>query len=142
MRNRFREFTLLNAQISRQLRRIKSEEMADLGLKIGHVSCLYYLYSFGKLTLAELCELCEEDKANISRSIDYMEKNGYLTYLAESDRRYKRPLLLTDKGNVAAERLMEKIDRALAVAGQGIKEEEREIMYDCLAKISANLQSI
>ena len=69
MQQRYETFTLLNAQISRCVRRIKAEEMADLSLKSAHTSCLYYLYRNGSLTLKELCEVCEEDKANVSRSI-------------------------------------------------------------------------
>lgn len=142
MQKRFQVFTLLNAQISRHLRRIKTEEMADLHLKSGHVSCLYYLYNFGKLTAKELCDICEEDKANISRSIEYLEKNGYLITLSEGNSRYRRQYMLTEKGTSVAAQLEEKIDRVLDVAGEGVNEEERTIMYACLAKISANLQSI
>lgn len=142
MQKRFQTFTLLNAQISRFLRRIKTEEMAALELKGGHVSCLYYLHKLGKLTAKELCDICEEDKANISRSIEYLETNGYLVTLSEGAHRYKRRYSLTEKGSRAAELLDEKIDRVLAVAGEGIEESDRAIMYACLAKISANLQSI
>ena len=142
MQHRFRTFTLLNAQISRCLRRIKTEEMADIKLKSGHVSCLHYLHRIGPMTARELCEICEEDKANISRSMEYLEKNGYLTPLPEKEGRYKRHFILTEKGTEAARILDEKIDRILAIAGQGISEEDRVIMYTSLAKISANLQRI
>ena len=142
MQERFQTSTLLNAQISRQIRRIKAEEMANLELKSGHVSCLYYLHSHGSLTAKELCDVCEEDKANISRSIEYLEENGYLTTLSEGKHRYKRHYVLTQKGVSVAERLNEKIDRVLAVTAEGVDEAEREIMYACLAKISANLQRI
>ncbi|MBO5306202.1 MAG: winged helix-turn-helix transcriptional regulator [Clostridia bacterium] len=142
MQKRFQTFTLLNAQISRQIRRIKSEEMADFELKSGHVSCLYYLHKFGSLTAKELCDVCEEDKANLSRSIEYLEENGYLTTPPEGKNRYKRRYTLTEKGLEVAERLDEKIDSVLAVAGEGVKEEDRAIMYACLSKISANLQRI
>lgn len=142
MQKRFQTFTLLNAQISRQIRRIKSEEMADLELKSSHVSCLYYLHTFGKLTAKELCEICEEDKANISRSIEHLEENGYLTTLAEGKNRYKRHYTLTEKGVEVAKRLDEKIDRVLAVTAEGVDEKDREIMYACLARISENLQRI
>ena len=79
MEDRFETFTVLIARISRSIRRLKAEEMERLGLKGPHVSCLYYLSLYDELTAAELCERCDEDKAAISRSIDYLEKNGYLT---------------------------------------------------------------
>ena len=142
MQHRFRTFTLLTSQISRCLRRIKAEEMADLDLKSGHVSCLYYLHQIGPMTARELCEMCEEDKANISRSMEYLEKNGYLSPLPEKKGRYKRRYILTEKGTEAASILDEKIDLILEVAGQGISDEDRAIMYKSLAKISTNLQRI
>ena len=43
MEERFETFTILIARISRSIKRIKSEEMADFELKGPHVSCLYYL---------------------------------------------------------------------------------------------------
>ena len=142
MQQRFHTFTLLNAQISRFLRRIKTEEMADIKLKSGHVSCLHYLYEIGPMTAKELCEICGEDKANISRSLEYLEENGYLCPDPEEKGRYKRPYVLTEKGTEAAGLLDEKIERVLSLAGQGISDEERAIMYASLAKISANLQKI
>ncbi len=142
MQHRFRTFTLMSAQITRCLRRIKTEEMADIKLKSRHVSCLHYLHHIGPMTARELCDICEEDKANISRSMDHLEKNGYLTPLPEKEGRYKRHFMLTEKGTEAARILDEKIDRILAIAGQGISEEDRIIMYTSLAKISANLQRI
>ena len=142
MQHRFRTFTLLTSQISRCLRRIKAEEMADLDLKSGHVSCLYYLHQIGPMTARELCEMCEEDKANISRSMEYLEKNGYLSPIPEKRGRYKRRYILTEKGVEAASILDEKIDLILEMAGQGVSDEDRAVMYASLSKISANLQRI
>lgn len=142
MQKRFRMFTLLNAQISRCLRRIKTEELADMDLKSGHISCLHYLYKAGPLTAKELCELCEEDKANISRSMEYLKKKGYLLPLQEEGRCYKCRYTLTEKGEEAAARLDAKIADVLTVAGEGVSDADRAIMYACLSKISANLQRI
>ena len=142
MHQRFRTFTLLNAQISRCLRRIKTEEMADIKLKGGHISCLHYLYAVGPMTARELCDICAEDKANISRSMEYLEESGYLSPLPNENRRYKRRYTLTEKGVEAAVLIDEKIGRMLARAGEGVSEEDRLVMYTSLAKISTNLQHI
>ena len=77
MKERFEKFTVLINKISRNIRKIKNQEMAEYGLRATHVSCLYYLYAAESLTATELCERCEEDKATISRSIDYLEENGF-----------------------------------------------------------------
>ena len=98
MKERFETFTVLINRISRNIRKIKNQEMAEYNLRSSHISCLYYLYSEKELTATELCERCEEDKATISRALDYLETNGYLTCESKSAKRYKTPLLLTDKG--------------------------------------------
>ena len=67
MEERFETFTVLIARISRSIKRIKAEEMADFELKGPHVSCLYYLSQQDSMTASELCERCDEDKAAISR---------------------------------------------------------------------------
>ena len=99
MDERFETFTVLINQISRSIRRIKAEQMESINLKGPHVSCLYYLSKNGPLTAAELCDRCEEDKAAVSRSLDYLEQNGYLQI--PEGKRYRRPLVLTQKGSAA-----------------------------------------
>ncbi len=142
MEHRFETFTVLIASISRSIRKIKSEEMAEFDLKSPHVSCLYYLYKSDRLTARELCDLCDEDKANISRSIKYLEENGYITCHSRTQKRYQSPLELTDKGRRVGEFITERIDSVLRMAGDGISEEHRAILYSALSKIGYNLQKL
>ena len=78
MQERFETFTVLINRISRDIRRIKNQEMAAYHLRSAHVSCLYYIYSLDGVTAAELCEHCEEDKATISRALEHLESNGFI----------------------------------------------------------------
>ena len=89
MNEKYKTFTVLMASINRSIRKIKTEEMAEFHLKSPHVSCLYYLFKEDALTAKELCEICEEDKANVSRTIDYLETNGYLIRQNEDNKKYK-----------------------------------------------------
>ncbi len=91
MQERFEMFTVLINRISRDIRRIKNQEMAAYHLRSAHVSCLYYIYSMGGVTSAELCEHCEEDKATISRALDYLEANGFILRPCKGAKRYKSP---------------------------------------------------
>ena len=142
MDGRFETFTVLIGKISRNIKRLKSCQMAQLDLKGPHVSCLYYLYRSGPLTAAELCDRCEEDKAAISRSLDFLEQNGYLVCRTEKNKKYKAPLVLTPKGTQAGQGVCERIERVLSLASQGLTEEERKIMYGALEKISSNLEKM
>ena len=142
MQERFQTFTVMIARLNRCIRKIKTEEMAELNLKSPHVSCLYYLYKSDSLTSKELCDICEEDKANISRSIEFLEKNGYLVCRSRTEKRYKSPLVLTEKGKMTGEHIVRKIDAILDTVGEGVPEEHREIMYRSLSVIYDNLQKI
>ena len=141
MKERFETFTVLINKISRNIKRIKNQEMAEYGLRSTHVSCLYYLYSKRSVTATELCERCEEDKATISRSLDFLESNGYLTCDAKHAKRYRSPLVLTEKGMEAGKRITDKVNRVLEKTSIGLTEEERAAFYRCLSIISRNLES-
>ena len=141
MKERFKTFTLLIAKINRNIRRIKTEVMSEYNLKCPHVSCLYYLYSEGALTAKKLCDVCDEDKGAISRSVDYLMSEGYIE-TATDGKRYKNLLKLTEKGREVGEYVATKIDEVLDLASNGVTDEERAIMYKSLACISENLQDI
>lgn len=142
MEERFETFTLLINGISRSIHKLKMAEMAEFNLKSSHVSCLYYLYKQESLTAKELCDICAEDKANISRSVKYLEENGYLVCDSKRAKRYQSPLTLTERGREVGAQIVEKIDRILAHVSDGVDEAEREIMYRSLDTIHENLKKI
>ncbi|MBR6756612.1 MAG: MarR family transcriptional regulator [Peptococcaceae bacterium] len=142
MDNRYEMFTVLIAKINRNIRKIKNQEMLEYNLKSLHISCLYYLYLSGGLTATELCERCEEDKATISRSLDYLEKEGYLTCDTQNAKRYKSPLVLTEKGKEVGKQIVDKVNRVLDGVGANLTDSEREIFYRSLNLISDNLEIV
>ncbi len=142
MEERFETFTTLVAKINRNIRRIKNLEMAEYDLRGAHISCLYYLYLADGLTATDLCEKCEEDKATVSRALEHLEKNGYLTRDPVPARRYKSPLLLTDKGREVGRRITEKIDHVLTEVSAALTEEDRIAFYKSLQIISDSLDAI
>ena len=142
MEERFKLFTVFMTKIRRSIQKIKTEEMAEYNLKSPHVSCLYYLYKYGNMTATELCEMCDEDKAAISRSIVQLEKEGYVEYPDGTQKRYRAQMALTEKGNDIAIRLAKKIDKVLELAGDGLSEENRLVFYKSLALISNNLENV
>lgn len=142
MINRFETFTVLINRISRNIRKIKNLEMADYNLRSPHISCLYYLYISGGLTATQLCEKCEEDKATISRSIDFLEENGYIICQSKNLKKYKSPITLTDKGEDISEKIAMKINNVLDEVSMELNEEERIAFYRSLSIISDSLDSI
>lgn len=142
MVERFETFTVLLNRINRNIRKIKNQEMANYDLRSPHISCLYYLYISEGLTSKDLCERCEEDKATISRSLDYLEKNGYLVCKSDSKKRYNAPFELTEKGLRAGKRIAEKIAFVLDEISVGISEEDRAVFYRSLNIISENIDAV
>ena len=142
MKERFETFTVLINRISRNIRKIKNCEMSEYNLRSVHISCIYYLYSSNALTATDLCERCEEDKATISRALDYLEKNGYITCESKSAKRYKSSLLLTDKGVEVGKKITEKINFVLDEISTQLTEEERLQFYHSLSLISKGLDNI
>ena len=142
MRERFETFTVLINKINRNIRKLKNQEMAEYGLRSTHVSCLYYLYSSESLTATELCERCEEDKATISRALDFLEDKGFIECLSKAAKRYKSPLYLTEKGKEAGKKVFDAVDRVLDEVGIGLTDEKRKDFYAYLTVISDNLDNI
>ena len=100
------------------------------------------MYKLGELTAKELCDICQEDKAAVSRSIEYLENNGYIECDSNLKKRYRSLLNLTDKGKIAGKFIADKIDSILDVASEGLSDNDREVMYKSLELISNNLEKL
>ena len=142
MVKRFETFTVLINRISRNIRKIKNQEMAEYDLRSAHISCLYYLYSGSALTATELCEQCEEDKATVSRALDYLEKNGYLSCQSQHAKRYKSPVVLTGKGLAVGKKISDKINAVLDAVSTELTETQRVEFYRNLSVISDKLEKL
>ena len=140
MTKRFENFTVLITKINRLIHKIKAEEMEEFNLKSPHVSCLYYLYKAEKLTANELCSICAEDKASISRSIDYLEQNGYMVCDSTAKKRYNAVFSLTEKGLKIGGAIADKIDSILDRLQDALQSSEREIMYNSLYAVLDGLE--
>lgn len=138
---RFERFTSLVLGINRSVQRIKSEEMAAIGLKGVHVNCLFYLGTSDGLSQSELCKFCGEDKAYISRAVGRLEELGAVN-IEQSDRtkKYNALITLTDSGKKLAERVFDAVDRAVFAGSEGIADDERIVFYKCLELVNNNLE--
>ena len=73
--------------------------------------------------------------------MDYLETNGFLLR-GTGAKRYKSPLLLTEKGRDAGKRIAEKIGGILETVSHALTEKERIEFYRCLSTISRSLEAI
>lgn len=142
MTDRFETFAMTISAMNRCIQKIKAREMEAVGLKSTHVMCLY---SLGKaeegLTASRLCDICREDKAAISRSVNELVKKGYASLdMGEEKRAYRTKILLTPKGREAVKYINRRIELALDKVGEGLDENQREQFYQALSLIGENLQ--
>lgn len=140
MHSRYKAFTFLITKLNRCIHQIKTQVMSEFNLKSSHLSCLYYIFKENSLTAKELSVICAEDKAAISRAIDFLEKEGYIACDSDAKKRYRAPLRLTQKGQEIGEVISKRIDEVLSVASFSVKKEERDVMYESLKTILNNLE--
>lgn len=141
MVERFEDFTLYITQAYKYILKIKAHEMETFGLKASHLMCLYF---FGKeeegLTAVELCSLCMEDKAGISKTLSELKKQELITVKNDDDAKiYKAKYVLTEKGAAVSDKLNDCIIAAVENAGMGLSDEERQSFYYALKLITSNL---
>lgn len=143
MEHRYQLFTDLILNISRCIQKIKNSEVAELGLKGKQVQCMFILdKKKDGASLTELCDLCNEDKGAMSRTVKEL-MNKDLVYLDEqSTQKYRNPIKLTEKGKGNSAIILDKISTMLKMGGSGITETERGIFYKALTQISNNLTQI
>lgn len=140
MIGRFEQFSSAISCIYKYIQKIEREEMAKYGLKGPHVQCLVALSHGGEgLTASQLCELCDKDKAAISRAVSGLEKAGLLLREGTS---YRARLRLTEEGKRTAGRISGIVEDAVALAGRGLTDGDRKVFYAALDRIASNLRAI
>ena len=142
MFNRYEVFTLLVNNINRSIKKIQNEAMKEFNLKSRHVSCIYYLYKKETLTATELKEICDVDKAAISRTLEFLEENEYIKCSSQAKKRYKSEFSLTEKGIEIGKFVSSKIDEILEKSSFGLSKEKLEIFYEGLNVINENLNKM
>ncbi|MBE6599621.1 MAG: MarR family transcriptional regulator [Ruminococcaceae bacterium] len=136
----FERFTSLIAEINHSIRKLKTEIMSEFDLRSTHLYCLYYLFRDGSLTAKELCDMCAEDKALMSRTIKQLEERGYVE--RSSKKRYRAALTLTDEGRAVAARAAEYTNLYFMSTREGISDADREVLYRSLNLINDRLAEL
>ena len=137
MIDRFQAFVSGITICYKYIQKIKTMEMTEFGLKGTHVMCIFYIYhSEEELTAAQLCQLCAEDKAAISRTLVTLQEKGYVE---TGEKKYRAHLKLTKKGEKLAGQIDGLIEQWVLHGGDGLSEEERNSFYHALNLISSNL---
>lgn len=140
------KYALFSSSVSclyHDIQRIERTEMAKFGLKGPHAQCLLAMRRHPEgITSARLCELCEKDKAAISRTVAELEQAGMVHREQHNGTRYRASLTLTEQGRAAAQAINARAQLAVEMAGEGLNDAQREVFYQVLALIADNLHAI
>ena len=143
MLRRFEEFSFAISEIYHNIQKIERDEMDKYGLKGPHAQYLVAMIRCPQgITAAQLSELCDRDKAAVSRALNELEKRGLVIRELANDTAYRALLKLTETGSSAARFVCEKITQAVEMAGLGLSDEERSVFYTVLHRIASNLHAI
>ena len=140
------KYELFSASVSslyRDIQRIERRETAKYGMKGPHAQCLLAMSRYPEgITATQICDICEKDKAAVSRTLAELEENGLVLRTARNGSRYRALLTLTEKGKDAARTVNEKAQIAVEQAGAGLDDAQREVFYTVLDVIAGNLHII
>ncbi len=117
--------------------------MAKYGLKGAHALCLLAMSRYPEgITASHLCEICDKDKAAISRTLGELEREGLVRRDVTNGSGYRAALTLTDLGQEAACCVEDRAKCAVNAAGDGLTDAQREALYEALDLLAANLHEI
>ena len=143
MIGRFEQFCTAIASIQHSIARIERVEMEKYGLKGPHAQCLLVMErNPAGITAAELCGICEKDKAAISRTLAELETAGMITRLDPNGKRYRSRLYLTERGSTVARQVSDRVHQAVSLVSEGYDVKTREIFVQVLNMIADNLQEL
>jgi DNA-binding MarR family transcriptional regulator len=143
MLNRFEQFTSAISALCRDVQKIERDEMEKQGLRGAFAQYLLAISRYPEgITASALCEVCDKDKAAVSRIIGEMESKGLLQKINDGTSQYRARISLTPAGEKAAAFVRERASAAVELAGSGLSDEDRKAFYKTLELISENLQEI
>lgn len=141
MLERFERFSLALFELSRCWHKLAAEELRCHGLRSSHATYLTALLrSEEGLTAPELGRLCGRDKSDVSRMIAILSEKGLVTKMEVKGSLYRGRLRLTEAGRAAAEQVCRRASLAVELAGRDLTEEQRQVFYEALTSITANLK--
>ena len=141
--NRFEQFSYVISGINRHIQKIERDEMIKYGYKGAFAQYLVVLRRYPDgITSAKLCEICDKDKAAISRVLTEMQEKGLILRESQSDHRYNALIKLTEEGLKAASYVDERAQAAIEAVGNEMTDENRAAFYATLDFIASKLQTI
>lgn len=144
MLSRFEQFAFIISGIQREVQKIERDEMVKHGYRGAFAIYLAALSHYDEgLTAKEICEICDKDKAAVSRIITEMEEKDLVTKERNKEKVYRSKIFLTEKGKEIAGIVEKRASAVIKAVSDGvIPENERAHLYKTLDTIYKNLSAV
>lgn len=142
---RFYMFTGLVAQANKALRRAQEKYTKLFGLRSVHVTCMLHLLGApGGLSATELSELCDVDRAQISRVTAELLAQGLIceTSPGGTKRRYRGALSLTERGEEQAKAMRAIVSEKLGNISDALNPEDVDTFYRVFREIVERIRDV
>ena len=136
----FERFAQMISSATKLLYRLKSRCMSKYGLSSTHTACLRKLYDEPRgLTKSEIADVCEIDKAQITRIIGELIAKNYVEDDL-SEKTYNRKFFLTESGRRITEEVNKTVDDIVKYVNGGIPKDDIEHFYSVFGEINKKLR--
>ena len=140
MLGRYQQFSYIVSVINRQIQKIERDEMEKYGYK---GSFAQYLMAMRRnpegVTSAQLSEMCDKDKAAVSRVVTEMIEKGLVVRKSAKDSLYRAKLTLSQEGERIVEFVANRAVAAIEAMGNELSDDQRKILYFTLDVIENKL---
>jgi len=143
MLGRYQQFSYIVSVINRQIQKIERDVMEKHGYKGAFAQYLVAMSRHDEgLTSAQLSEMCDKDKAAVSRVVAEMIEKELVVRRCENETVYRAKLFLTVKGRRIADYIADCAASAVEAVGNELSDAERKMFYTTLDFIAGKLQII
>lgn len=142
MLDRYEQFSGVISGIHRRIQKLERDEMVKYGYKGAYAQYLVVLARYPEgLTATQLCDICDKDKAAVSRIAAEMEQKGLIVRQG-SENGYRARLALTEEGKKAADYVCGKVQFAVREVGSALPQEQRAAFYAALQGMATILETL
>ena len=104
MQERYEQFSFVVSAINRHIQKLERDEMIKFGYKGAFAQYLMAMRHYPQgVTSAQLSEMCDKDKAAVSRNVGEMIEKGLVVRKSATDSLYRAKLILSQEGEKIAD---------------------------------------
>lgn len=133
------EFYELNRDVLILMAHKLQPKFHELGIYPGQEFFLNIIANNDGITAIELANLTNRKRSTITKSLQSLEKNGYIERKSSNDKR-KLPIYITEKGRKLNEELLKSIKNVWTNLEKKLTEEEKNIIINLLKRIKKDLK--